>query len=109
MTYDEKKRLDTEQALRAEDQKTLEERGRKNAKESIKFEKLDRLTKNEDFKWFLAEYWAPMLKEEHDAALNIRIQPQERNDHSQRHHAINEMLMVLQREITQCLTKLSAP
>lgn len=109
MTYDAAKLLETENALKAAEQKTLEERGREKAKESIKFEKLDRLSKNEDFQWFVAEYWAPMLKEEHDSALNVRLSHADRNDHAQQHHAINEMLIVLQREHKQTLTKLSNP
>lgn len=109
MTYDEKKRLDTEQALRAEDQKTLEERGREKAKDSIRFEKIDRLGKNEDFQWFVAEYLVPLLKHEHDEALNVSKTPEQRNNHAQQHHAINEMLITLQREHTRLHTILSTP
>jgi hypothetical protein len=109
MTYDAAKLLETERALKASEEKGLEERGREKAKESIKFEKLDRLTKNEDFQWFVAEYWAPMLKEEHDEALNVSKTPEQRNNHTQQHHAINEMLIILQREHKRLHTILSTP
>lgn len=109
MTYDEAKRVETERSLKALEEKGLEERGREKAKDSIRFEKIDRLAKNEDFQWFVTEYFVPFLKHEHDEALNVSKTPEQRNNHAQQHHAINEILITLQREHTRLHTILSTP
>lgn len=59
----------------------------------------ERLFGNADFQWFLDTLARPAMKTEHDAALDVKKDAQERNNHAQRHDALS--LLITGMEVTR--------
>ena len=88
-------------------EEALEERSRQQAAEKAQAEKqqtteqqritgallshYENLLNNEDFQWWLNEKLKPLVKVEHDAALDTKRTAAERSDSAHRHAALNEI------------------
>lgn len=64
----------------------------------VEYDHLDRLSQNQDYVWLLERHLIPMLKTEHDLAIDVGLTSAQREIHVQRHHQANAMLILLQVE-----------
>lgn len=96
--YEEIKQQERDAIAVAKSQEAQQERERQKAADSVIFDRLDRVMKNEDFNWFVATYLLPKLTEAHDDALNTTLSSENRNNNAHRHAMANELLMALQIE-----------
>lgn len=76
---------------------------------AIDLERLDRLSANPDFQWFMEERLRPFEKEAEAAALNVLSSIADRNDHAQRRHIAKQMLDCLDTERESLRQMLTAP
>lgn len=98
VTFDEAEEAQTEleiAKLELEARKLVET---EKAAAVVEYDHLDRLSNNQDYAWLLERHLIPMLKTEHDGALDVALSPAQREVHVQRHHQANAMLIVLQVE-----------
>lgn len=65
---------------------------------AVDYDHLDRLSKSHDYAFLLERYLIPMLKAEHDGAIDVAMTTAQREIHVQRHHQANAMLVTLQVE-----------
>lgn len=68
---------------------------------ALLFGQYDRLLCNDDFQWWLKEVVAPKTKSAHDAALDVKLSPSDRNDFAHQHKALSDLVLELQREHTR--------
>jgi hypothetical protein len=90
--------LDQEIAAEAARESAAETKAKQSIKDQERaeaystFGRLDDLLKNPDYLWFMDKYIAPMVKTEHDAALNVKLPKAKQNDHAERHDIAAEIL-----------------
>lgn len=92
-----------EAAAKAEAERLLAE---KNGPLFEDLSRLDKLAQNDDFRWFMDKYLAPMEKKELGLALDINRSKDERDNSCHRWNLAKATLDLLETERTQLANKL---
>lgn len=109
MNYDALRQQERLDADMAKEREASEEKERQRASNSVEFDRLDRLMNSEDFNWFVAKHWLPLLTDAHDSALNTDLTAEKRNEFAHRHAIADTMLMALQKEHQRIKALLEEP
>jgi len=87
-------------------EKAAIEQAQRDAPDAAKLDRLERLAQNDEFRWFVETYLAPMEAKEKIEALDINRTPDQRNNSAHRWDLAKSVLDIVDRERTRLTNKL---